>query len=556
MYLINVIPLHRKIPDISLSYISKDNIKLGTIIDAPIKKSLEQSLVISIQNVKDEKSYIKSLPWKLISIQKNKDNVILQKKVIDTLFDFCSYSFVNPDVVIRACLKEFKVQKLKVKGNIETLTITSSNRKLKKLNNGQDYVSTLQNFISNFTINSPKINKISIDDAGGLSNYGILYLGFDPVAFIVLLARNLNIPISFINGGQRLRYQEWNLLQNKKQSLFLTNLRIISREDEDHIIKQYPIAKKIQEIILKNTLLGRKILILASAKNFAPKTICGDCGQIHICPNCKNHLKLVKNGRNYARIYGVSGEYIFVCANCNNGYTALTKCTNCDSWNLLPIGYGIERIIENLENLIPKKQHGDIYDFSTSVKQKKLKNWGNKGGIIIGGLNLINEIELCDICIVPSLGALLYNGFFESSERVRDILEYAQNCSQGMIVSVLKDNEKDFLDLTCTQWKKQELTDRKTLNYPPYARHLILTLDPYASRAEKIQNEIVKILEKFTDPNTGFAVAIEKDIFGQVKIHASFPNTHWSITNSDYSLPLKIKKSLLPFWKYLKVEVY
>ena len=67
MYLINVIPLHRKIPDISLSYISKDNIKLGTIIDAPIKKSLEQSLVISIQNVKDEKSYIKSLPWKLIS---------------------------------------------------------------------------------------------------------------------------------------------------------------------------------------------------------------------------------------------------------------------------------------------------------------------------------------------------------------------------------------------------------------------------------------------------------------------------------------------------------
>ena len=114
MYLINVIPTHRKIPDISLSYISKDNIKLGTIIDVPIKKSLEQSLVISNQNVKDEKSYIKSLPWKLLQIEKSKDNFILQDKVLDSINKYADYAMISPDVIIRAVLAKSRSEERRV----------------------------------------------------------------------------------------------------------------------------------------------------------------------------------------------------------------------------------------------------------------------------------------------------------------------------------------------------------------------------------------------------------------------------------------------------------
>ncbi len=553
MYLITVIPTKRKIPDGELSYIASDQLTVGTIIDAPIKKSIEKSLIISVKNVQDEKSYIKSLPWKLLKIEKQKYNIILKKEIVAVINNFSIYSLVSRDVIIRACLKEIKFKKIKINENSKTLIITSGNKKLVKQNDTEN-IATFATFLEFFQDNKSKINHIIIDDPENLSLYSINYLGFDGVAFIVLLAKNLNIKISFQSHNTRLRYNEWNVEQIKKLEINnKSDLRIISRENEPHTEKQYPLSIPIQEVILKN--ISQRILIITPTKNFSPKTSCGDCGQIHSCPECYDALKLVKNNRNYAKNYGISGNYIFICLNCKKGYTALAKCTNCDSWNLTPLGYGIERIIENVENIVPKNYKNNIYDFSTSIKQKDIKNWQTNGGIIVGPLNTINEVNNCDICIVPSLGALLYNEFFESVERARDILHYVNNCTHGMIVSVMQDMEKDFLNQKEKDWQKIELADRKNLYYPPYARHVIFILDPYASKVEKIQKDIIKILENV---QTGFGLNlnVEKNILGQVKIHASFPTTNWSITNDDYGLPKKIANDLLPFLKYLKIEVY
>ncbi len=556
MYVITVIPTKRKIPDGELSYISSDQLSIGTIIDAPIKKSIEKSLVVSVKNVQDEKSYIKSLPWKLLKIEKSTNNIILKKEVVNAINDFCYYSLVSRDIIIRACLKEIKFKKTKINEESKTLIITSGNKKLEKQSDTAN-VATFATFLEFFKDEKSKITHIIVDDPENLSNYGNIYLGFDPVAFIVILCNILKIKISFQSYNTRLRYNEWNIDQIKKPILNTnTDLRIISREDEPHNEKQFPISLPVQEVILKNLnppAGGKRILIITPTKNFSPKTICGDCSQIHSCPNCNNALKLVKNNRNYAKNYGISGNYIFICLNCKTGYTALAKCTNCDSWNLTPLGYGIERIIENVQNIIPNKYKDNIYDFSTYIKQKDIKNWQTNGGIIIGPLNTINEINECDICIVPSLGALLYNEFFESVERARDIIHYANNCTHGMIVSVMQNNEKEFLSQSDTDWQKNELINRKDLHYPPYSRHVIFNLDPYASKVEKIQKDIIKILGQHSIPET---ISIEKSILGQIKIHASFPTNNWSINKKDYELSKKIANDLLPFMKYLKVEVY
>ena len=558
MYLITVIPTKRKIPDGELFYISSDQLTVGTIIDVPIKKIFEKALIIEQKNVIEAKSYIKSLPWKLVKIDSTQNKIIFKKEIIETINDFSSYAMVDKDKIVRSCFKEIKLNKNKTNNNSKKLIITNNTKDIGNFDQSSN-VANYASFLSFFKEDS-NINEILIDNPEKLSFYSINYLGFDATVFIVLLAKKLKIKILFNSQNTRLRYSEWKIKnKNQKQINTKNNLRIISRTNEKNEEKAYPINKDIFNVILKATTKNEKIIIISPTKNFSPKTICGDCGQTHNCPNCNNPLKLVTNNRNYAKKYGISGNYIFVCNICQNAYNSIAKCVNCDSWNLTPLGYGIDRIYENLinninkESTIPTKLKNKIYNFSERVLQKELKKWNEQGGIIIGTLNLINEINDCDICIVPSLGALLYSENFESIEQARDILEYAKHCNHGMIVSVMQDEEKQFLEINKNTWQEQELKDRKDLHYPPYARYVIFTLDPYASKAEKIQKEIIKILE---NTQTILGIEIKKNNLGQIKIHTSFPTNNWSINNDDYTLPKKIANNLLPFLKYLKVEVY
>ncbi len=552
MYLIRVIPIRRKIPGGELSYLSKDMISVGTILEVPIKKSLEYAVVIAVDSVDNEKSYIKSLPWKLVSIENNASNIILQTEIINGLKEFSIYSMAPLDVLVRACLSE-EVKKKVITKDSDTLCIVSSLIKEKKVSTSEYHTATFHTFLSFFTTNSKKLSHIILEDPEGLSKYGLLYLGFDPTACIVLLAQKLKISLTFSVYHGRLRYREWHIPEIKKTGPNTPNIRILSREDEPHTEKQFPVSKVIEEYVVKRFEENKRILIVGSAKSFAPKTLCGDCNTYHSCSVCMKPLRLVKNGQIYARKYGIAGEYLFVCTECNRGETALVKCRTCDSWNLLPVGYGIERIMEYIQKSIPKDRHDLIYDFSSSVSIKKLKTWQESGGIIIGSLPILNTIESCDVCIVPSLGALLYDPFFESGEEARDILTYGAKCDIGMIVSVLKHNEQDFLETPNAVWEETELSSRIELHYPPYARHMVATLDILASKSERIQYAIKKILNQYAIPST---ITMNRAVNGQVTIQASFPLTEWSLVSENYELPRELTTALGPFFKYMQVEVY
>ena len=599
MYLITVIPLKRKLPDGQLSYISKTKLEVNSIINVPLKKKTEVAFVVDVKKVSDEKSYIKSLPWKLITLNDDINNdteLIFDFDLNKIISEFSLYSMSPVDNLVRHFLSSVnkvpKIQKEdkttkeisnKNKKDIKNiLYIVSSDSKLKKYKNIQkenkedkeenevkakdkasntsvdlkqniNYV-TLHNFLNYFLKNSINIDNIVLDDPEGISSYGMIYLGFDPTAFIVLMAKKLNIEITFNSYIKTIRYDEWKIKQNLKIVNNDAKIRILSRENEKkNQTKQYPLSPEISDFILNNYNKGEKILIICSGKNFAPKTICSDCSNIHSCLKCKNPLRLVRNNRNYAKKYGIAGNYIYICFNCNTASSALVKCINCDSWNLKPLGYGIERIIENINEIIPKNKHNLIYDFSERISVKSEKIWQQDGGIVIASIYDINEIQNYDTCIIPSLGAIMYGNSFDDFERARSIINYGKKANRGVVVSVMQDTEKVFLETDDNIWNKEELKDRKDLHYPPYSRYVLFKLDSYASKAIKIQDAIVGILNKFAIKDT---VVIKKTTNDQIYIAGSFVLNSWSINNQDYSLPIKIHKEIYPFLKYLSIVVY
>lgn len=543
MYLIRVIPLKRKIPGGELSYVSKDSYKKGSLISVPLKNSTETALVISCKKVSEEKSYIKSLPFKLLNIRRTDETSELPAAIVDVLEKFSIYSLSPLDAIVRALFgKSKKSPKIDEKNFDGILAISSREKK---------GMISFHSCIGFFLKGRPKIREIFIDEPEKLSDYGLMYLGFDPVVLLISFAKELKIPFR-LSSFSRIRYKEFfpeSVKLGVGAATKPDNLFIVSRQEESHEEKALALSPLLYDELARQAKNNKRILCIATTKGFSPKTSCADCGTVHACQNCKNPLRLVKNGRKYAGVYGITGEYLYVCLQCKIAETAYAKCRNCDSWHLIPLGYGTERIKENLEALLPKKK---IYDFTERVSVKEKKAWDTDGGVCIANLETMRDIDTADICIVPSLAGILYGQSFEAAEKARHLLKYAENCQDKMIVFTMQDLERGFLMMPQKEWQKNEEEDRKAFHYPPYARYLSLALDPYASKADSIKNAIQEILKKHALSNS---VTSETNSLGQITLAASFDLQNWSIANNEFGAAEALSIALTPFEKHVAVKI-
>jgi primosomal protein N' len=546
MYILRVIPLKRRIPGGELTYISKNNVSVGSILEVPIKKSIELVIVVKQNSVEKEKEYIKSINFKITTLNNSKPVAILNKKVLSTIIDFCTYSICDLDRVVRALFSKVDFTK-----NFETkdvLIITTKENKNKP--NSVSFHKSLSFFCKNKIL----IKELVIDNPKSLTLYGQNYLGFDPTLFYILLARNLEMSISFNISEPILIYSEWGFNKNKNtREADQNNVNIYTRDPEDKQDKLSPLSNKIIDLLNKNILEKNRVLIISNSRNYALKTICHDCSTLHNCLKCNKTLVLVKNNRNYAKKYGVAGEYIYVCSNCLLAENSIAKCRNCDSWNLVPLGYGTERLIEQLKNLLSKQDFANVYDMTERIKAKNLKDWVLDGGIIVTKPNFIFEIDKADVVFMPSISPILYNKSFSSLESARNMLEELKSISKEIYLNVMNKNEKDILSEDYKTWHKNETIDRKTFYYPPYGRLLKIELDIYASNSPAMVEAIWIELNKIAIHNT---VNKDKNQYGNVIIEASFSNESWSIINNNYDTPEKIRAILYPFLKHLKIEVY
>ena len=65
MNIISVIPVARGITKDTLSYFTKENVPLGSIVSIPLRSKTAHGLVIEVREVRDAKSEIKNLPYNL-----------------------------------------------------------------------------------------------------------------------------------------------------------------------------------------------------------------------------------------------------------------------------------------------------------------------------------------------------------------------------------------------------------------------------------------------------------------------------------------------------------
>ena len=91
MKIVTVIPLEKGVFKTDLTYFTAKDIKNGSIVSVPIRNKKILALVVSCQDVSNEKSEIKDMPFKLKKIDEIKKHSIFRNEFLESTFILSSY---------------------------------------------------------------------------------------------------------------------------------------------------------------------------------------------------------------------------------------------------------------------------------------------------------------------------------------------------------------------------------------------------------------------------------------------------------------------------------
>ena len=257
--------------------------------------------------------------------------------------------------------------------------------------------------------------------------------------------------------------------------IFVSDTIRAAKRGERHAHFNKLLLDKMEETLGR----GEQVMLFQNRRGFSPYVECSQCGWTARCPHCNVTLTYHKGG---ARL---------VCHYC--GYTAPVpaKCPSCEVTEVLPRGFGTEKVEEEIARLFPEARVARLD--RDSVTSERAFNAiisdfeARKTDILVGTQMITKGFDFGGVSLVGILNAdnLLNNPDFRAAERAFQLMLQvagrAGRRSDGGEV-VIQTSEPghpvirqvvagDFAGMA-----RMQLSEREAFFYPPYARLTSLTL--------------------------------------------------------------------------------
>ena len=229
-----------------------------------------------------------------------------------------------------------------------------------------------------------------------------------------------------------------------------------------------------------------QIILFHNRRGFAPMARCKQCAWIPKCEHCDVSLTFHRF------------QNQLICHYCGATYPLPTICPSCKEPSVEILGYGTERIEDEVSNLFPTKRILRM-DLDTTRNKDGYENIiedfsQHKADILVGTQMVTKGLDFGGVSFVGVLNAdsLIYFPDFRSTERAFNMLEQVagragRRNKQGNviiqtsnpshpIINFLKDHDyKSFFNY--------EIEERRSFNYPPFTRIIYIYIkhrDPEA----------------------------------------------------------------------------
>lgn len=235
------------------------------------------------------------------------------------------------------------------------------------------------------------------------------------------------------------------------------------------------LSKEIRKCLDK----GNQALIFLNRRGFATFPVCTDCGKSLACKYCDVTMTLHK-GRNEYR-----------CHFCGYARPVNTKCPECNSSKIKPLGFGTEKVESMLKALFPDARLVRMDQDSTSRKGatiKILKSIRNRNvDIIVGTQMLAKGHDFPAITLVGVICAdhSLSLPDFRAGERTFQLLaQVAGRAGRGETIGkvIMQTYNPDHFIIEAAkkqdffEFFQNEVPYRKALLYPPFSRMIQLKI--------------------------------------------------------------------------------
>lgn len=241
---------------------------------------------------------------------------------------------------------------------------------------------------------------------------------------------------------------------------------------------------------------GGRVAVLAVRKGYAPSVVCRDCGTT-VRDEFGNTLAFVKSGKGP----------VFRSADGKTVRAADTQCRACESWNLLPLGIGVERLTDELAAALPEFPRVSLDPASARSKKARtvlLKKSAEPGTLLIGTESMLAFLDPSmplERIVIASADSLLALPFWSARERLVRLGLSARERAVDLSILTRYPDETAFDAIRAPEepsfWREEAML-REKLEYPPYAHLLSFHAEGSSRVLEAASREIARATSGLT----------------------------------------------------------
>ena len=218
---------------------------------------------------------------------------------------------------------------------------------------------------------------------------------------------------------------------------------------------------------------GEQVILFQNRRGYSPLVRCKECGSVPKCENCDVSLTYHKHSRS------------LVCHYCGYTIPLPDLCPACHLPGLEIIGYGTERIEDDIDAVFPGEKISRM-DLDTTRSKNSydriIDEFSNhRTNILVGTQMVTKGLDFDAVSIVGILNADTMINFpdFRSHERAFDMLEQVSGRAgrahkQGQVIIQTSKPDHDVIKFVQAHdyegFYQHELADREKFGYPPFTK--------------------------------------------------------------------------------------
>ncbi|MBT3181258.1 MAG: primosomal protein N' [Deltaproteobacteria bacterium] len=249
---------------------------------------------------------------------------------------------------------------------------------------------------------------------------------------------------------------------------------------------------------------SEQVLLYVGRRGFASSVQCTACGEVFTCPNCDIALTAHRQSK-------ISGG-VLTCHYCDYHINTPSACKSCGSEELIPLGYGTERLEGEIADFFPNARiarlDSDIIS-KPSLRRKILDDMRRgKIDILIGTQMITKGHDFPSITLVGVISADLTLAIpdFRSAEKTFQLItQVSGRAGRGsrpgrVIIQTRQPEHYSFLAASnhdCDEFTNSELIHREEMFYPPFSRLANIRLSSTSKElASKSAGDVAKKLDE------------------------------------------------------------